>query len=98
MCESPGSPGGWSGLKLTDLITMMSVRDIMSTLGAFSTPGYHEYTGGVQYTGLIMSTLGDTKMHVGFIMSTHGISPHCTHDNPRCTEHPPVYSWYPPVY
>ena len=31
---------------------MMSVGDIMSTLGVFSTPGgYHEYTRGVQYTG-----------------------------------------------
>ena len=31
---------------------MMSVGDIMSTLGGVQyTGGYHEYTGGVQYTG-----------------------------------------------
>ena len=30
---------------------MMSVGDIMSAVGVFSTPGgYHECSGGVQYT------------------------------------------------
>ena len=39
---------------------MMSVGDIMSTLGVFSTPGgYHEYTRGCSvHRGVIMSTLG----------------------------------------
>ena len=39
---------------------MMSVGDIMSTLGVFSTPGgYHEYTGGCSvHWGVIMSTPG----------------------------------------
>ena len=53
-------------------LTMISVGDIMSTLGVFSTQGDIMNTpGGVQYTGgFIMSTLGDTKMHVGVITST----------------------------
>ena len=32
--------------------------------------GYHECSGVFSTPGVIMSTLGDTKMHVGVIMST----------------------------
>ena len=65
---------------------MMSVGDIMSTVrdvqytgDTMSTPGvyhgecggYHEYSGGCSvHWGIIMSTLGDTKMHVEVIIST----------------------------
>ena len=39
----------------------------MSTLGVYHDEcgGYHEYTGGVQYTGGYHEYIGDTKMHVG---------------------------------
>ena len=47
----------------------------MSTSGA-----YHDECGDIMNTpgclvhqGAIMSTLGDTKMHVGFIMGTPGV-------------------------
>ena len=47
--------------------------DIMSTLGLFSTLGDIMSTPGVFGTpGVTTSTLGDTKMHVGVIMSTPG--------------------------
>ena len=52
----------------------------LSTPGGVQyTGGYHEYTGGVQYSGEIprvqrgvFSTQGDTMMSVGDIMSTSG--------------------------
>ena len=46
---------------------MMSVGDIMSAVGVFSTlGGCHEYSGGVfSMLGGITGTLGDTKMPVG---------------------------------
>ena len=49
----------------------MSVGDIMSTLGDvhYKTSGvYHDECGGI----IEGCTLGDTKMHVGVIMSTPG--------------------------
>ena len=60
----------------------------MSTVGVFSTPGgYHEHTGGVQYTGGFMSTpgayhdecggyheyTGGCSVHWGDSMSTPGV-------------------------
>ena len=53
---------------------MMSVGDIMSTLGVFSTlGGYHEYTRGVQYTGGYHEyTGGIPRCMWGVIMSTPG--------------------------
>ena len=47
----------------------------MSTLGDIQyTGGHHEYTGlTMMSVGDIMSTLGDTKMHVGVIISTPGV-------------------------
>ena len=53
----------------------------MSTVGVYHDEcgGYHEYTGVFSTLGnimstpwVIMSTLEDTKMHVGVIMSTLG--------------------------
>ena len=68
--------------------------------------GYHEYTGGVQYTGDIMSTLEGYHdkcggRSLGKQLNLYGnpsvlnIS-RCTHDIPH-THHgiPSVYSWYP---
>ena len=52
---------------------MMSVGDIMSTLGGVQyTGGYHEYTGGVQYTGgVIMSTPGGYQDACGGLSWVH---------------------------
>ena len=46
---------------------MISVGDIISAVGVFSTPGDIMSTlGGVKYTGgYHVYTMGDTKMHVG---------------------------------
>ena len=55
---------------------MMSVGDIMSTLGAYHDEcgGYHEYTRGCSvHWGDTMSTPGFTMMSVGDIMSTLGV-------------------------
>ena len=61
--------GRGGGVFSTLGLTMMSVGDIMSTLGGV------QYTGDIVsilggwgcavHQGIIMSTLGDTKMHVG---------------------------------
>ena len=58
---------------------MSTVEDTMSTPGGVQYTGayhdecggYHEYIGGVQYTGDIMSTLG-CSVHQEIIMSTLG--------------------------
>ena len=59
---------------------MSTVGDTMSTPGEYqeytrglpcSVWGYHEYSWGCSvHWGDIISTLGNTKMHVGVIMST----------------------------
>ena len=77
-----------------------SLPSLMRNICLCSTPvdvqytgGYHEYTGGVQYTS------GISWVHRWYIMINVGEVIGKTIKfawKDQCTEHPPVYSWYPP--
>ena len=114
MCAVPwgnhDSYGGYLEYRGEDILSTVgmfsTVGDIMNTLGAYLEyrRGYHDYCGGVQYRGGILSFV--ICLPWGDIMSTEGVQyrggtqitkdfPHGT-EHPHGTENPPRCSRYPP--